>query len=36
MSQGTPRLAAYAYWKTRNAAFAKPATASLLRFGGGR
>ena len=34
-SQGTPRLAAYAYWKTRNAAFAKPATASLLRFGGG-
>jgi hypothetical protein len=35
MSQGTPRLAAYAYWKTKNAAFAKPATASLLRFGGG-
>jgi hypothetical protein len=34
-SQGTPRLAAYAYWKTKNAAFAKPATASLLRFGGG-
>ena len=35
MSQGTPRLAAYAYWKTKNAAFAKPATDSLLRFGGG-
>jgi hypothetical protein len=34
-SQGTPRLAAYVYWKTRNAAFAKPATDSLLRFGGG-
>ncbi len=34
-SQGTPRLAAYAYWKTKNAAFAKPAVASLLRFGGG-
>ena len=35
MSQGTPRLAAYVYWKTKNAAYAKPATASLLRFGGG-
>jgi hypothetical protein len=34
-SQGAPRLAAYAYWKTKNAAFAKPATGSLLRFGGG-
>lgn len=34
-SQGTPRLAAYAYWKTKNAAFARPAVASLLRFGGG-
>jgi hypothetical protein len=34
-SQGTPRLAAYAYWKTKNAAFAKLATASLLRFGSG-
>lgn len=34
-SQGTPRLAGYVYWKTRNAAFAKVATASLLRFGGG-
>jgi len=34
-SQGTPRLAAYAYWKTRHAAFARVATASLLRFGGG-
>ena len=34
-SQGTPRLAAYAYWKTKNAAFAKPAVASLLRSGGG-
>lgn len=34
-SQGTPRLAAYAYWKTKNAAFARPATAGLLRFGGG-
>ena len=34
-SQGTPRLAAYAYWKTKNVAFAKLATASLLRFGGG-
>ncbi len=34
-SQGTPRLAAYAYWKTKNVAFAKAATASLLRFGGG-
>ncbi len=34
-SQGTPRLAAYAYWKTKNAAFARPATATLLRFGGG-
>ncbi len=34
-SQGTPRLAAYAYWKTKNAAFAKPAVASILRFGGG-
>lgn len=34
-SQGTPRLAAYAYAKTRNPAFAKPAVASLLRFGGG-
>jgi len=34
-SQGTPRLAAYAYWKTKNAAFAQPAVASLLRFGGG-
>jgi hypothetical protein len=35
MSQGTPRLAAYAYWKTKNPVFAKAATASLLRFGGG-
>ena len=35
MSQGTPRLAAYAYWKTKNPVFAKTATASLLRFGGG-
>jgi hypothetical protein len=35
-SQGTPRLAAYAYWKTRNPAFARIATASLLRFGGGQ
>lgn len=35
-SQGTPRLAAYAYWKTKNPAFAKAATSSLLRFGGGR
>ena len=35
MSQGTPRLAAYAYWKTKNPAFAKAATSSLLRFGGG-
>ena len=34
-SQGTPRLAAYAYAVTRNPAFAKPAVASLLRFGGG-
>ena len=34
-SQGTPRLAAYAYAKTKNAAFAKPAVASLLRFGSG-
>jgi hypothetical protein len=34
-SQGTPRLAGYVYWKTKNAAFAKLATASLLRFGGG-
>jgi hypothetical protein len=34
-SQGTPRLAAYAYAATRNPAFAKPAVASLLRFGGG-
>jgi hypothetical protein len=34
-SQGTPRLAAYAYWKTKNPVFAKAATASLLRFGGG-
>jgi hypothetical protein len=34
-SQGTPRLAAYAYYKTKNPAFAKAATASLLRFGGG-
>ena len=34
-SQGTPRLAAYAYWKTRNPAFARPAIASLLRGGGG-
>jgi YetA-like protein len=34
-SQGTPRLAAYAYWKTKNTAFAQPAIASLLRFGGG-
>lgn len=35
MSQGTPRLAAYAYWKTKNPAFAKAATGTLLRFGGG-
>jgi hypothetical protein len=35
MSQGTPRLAAYAYWKTRNPVFAQAATGSLLRFGGG-
>lgn len=34
-SQGTPRLAAYAYYRTKNPAFAKAATASLLRFGGG-
>lgn len=34
-SQGTPRLAAYAYWKTKDAAFAKVATASLARFGAG-
>lgn len=34
-SQGTPRLAAYAYWKTRNPVYAKVATSSLLRFGGG-
>jgi hypothetical protein len=34
-SQGTPRLAAYAYWKTRNPVYARAATASLLRFGGG-
>jgi hypothetical protein len=34
-SQGTPRLAAYAYWKTRNPAFARPAVASLLRGGSG-
>ena len=32
---GTPRLAAYAYWKTRNPVYAKVATSSLLRFGGG-
>jgi hypothetical protein len=34
-SQGTPRLAAYAYSKTKNPVFAQAATASLLRFGGG-
>jgi hypothetical protein len=34
-SQGTPRLAAYAYWKTRHPVYARAATASLLRFGGG-
>ena len=34
-SQGTPRLAAYADWKTRNPAFTRPAIASLLRGGGG-
>jgi hypothetical protein len=35
MSQGTPRLAAYAYWKTKNPVFARAAAGSLLRFGGG-
>jgi hypothetical protein len=35
MSQGTPRLAAYAYAKTKNPVFAQVATGSLLRFGGG-
>jgi hypothetical protein len=37
-SQGTPRLAAYAYWKTRNPVCARAATASLGRiaFGAGR
>jgi hypothetical protein len=34
-SQGTPRLAAYAYWKTRNPVYARAAVSSLLRFGGG-
>ncbi len=34
-SQGTPRLAAYAYWKTREPAFARAAVASLFRFGAG-
>jgi hypothetical protein len=34
-SQGTPRLAAYAYYRTRNPAFARIATSALLRFGGG-
>jgi hypothetical protein len=35
MSQGTPRLAAYAYAKTKNPVFARAATGSLLRYGGG-
>jgi hypothetical protein len=30
-SQGTPRLAAYAYWKTRQPAFARAAVAGLSR-----
>lgn len=30
-SQGTPRLAAYAYWKTRNPAYARVAVAGLAR-----
>ncbi len=34
-SQGTPRLAAYAYWKTKNAAFARRATAVLGHGGPG-
>ncbi len=34
-SQGTPRLAAYAYYKTKNPAFAKAAVASLGRFASG-
>jgi hypothetical protein len=35
ISQGTPRLAAYAYWKTKNAAFAKKAVTGLVRYGAG-
>jgi hypothetical protein len=32
-SQGTPRLAAYAYWKTKNAAYARAAVGALGRGG---
>src|SRR5262249_18002521 len=32
-SQGTPRLAAYAYWKTKDAAFAKFAVNAIVRYG---
>ncbi|MDI1336523.1 MAG: Tat pathway signal sequence domain protein [Lacunisphaera sp.] len=34
-SQGTPRLAAYAYYKTRNPAFAPQAVKALVRYGAG-
>ena len=35
LSQGAARLAAYAYWKTKNPAYAKRATAAIVgRFGG--
>ena len=32
-SQGTARLAAYAYWKTKDPAFAKAATTAIVRYG---